>query len=137
MPAIDNYTTTTTTIEDFMPSSALSVSPILTGSIFDEISASPDTATLAISDATRLRLLSTETRLLRPPRWRRRVRRPIDPEDETSSGEDINHIGPVRSRFMYGQNCIHDRAVNTNPLCHNHNNILDFEVVFDDGGQYG
>ncbi|KAG2237023.1 hypothetical protein INT48_001790 [Thamnidium elegans] len=133
MPAIETYNSS---LEDFMPSSALSVSPILTASLFDEITNSPGTAALAISDTNRLRLLSTETRLLQPPRWRSRQppRPTIDTQDQS---DHINHIGPVTSRFMYNQNCINERAVDTGPLCNDLNHMLDFDVVSDDGGQYG
>lgn len=133
MPVIETYSSS---LEDFMPSSAFSVSPILTASLFDEIANSPGTAALAISDTNRLRLLSTETRLLQPPRWRRRQpsRPTIDTQDQF---DDTDHIGPVTSRFMYNQNCIEDRAVDTDPLCNDIHHMLDFDVVFDDGGQYG
>lgn len=61
-----------------------------------------------------------------------------------------NHVGPImpheyRTRgfprsatahFVYGQICLNDRAVNTSPLSGT-DNMLDFDVISDDGGQYG
>lgn len=180
------------TADDFMDSSALAVSPILTSSILDEIYIQPaalDADTLAIGDShaapdlsssrprhhRRSHLAERDTSFVPPPpsaRWRRRLARVVrsvatsdpvnesnnhdddDYEDNSSGDEnDYNHIGPVipnngqgfprsaSSHFIYGQNCLNDRAVNTSPLCNtygeNHSNMLDFDVVFDDGGQYG
>jgi hypothetical protein len=72
-------------------------------------------------------------------------------EDEQELME--NHIGPIMpaenslfprsdsSTFINGQNCLNDRAYNTSPLLLQEQdaivNMLDFEVVFDDGGQFG
>lgn len=187
MPSTDNDSPPPT-VDDFMDSSALAVSPILTASIFDEIYIQPpamDADTLAISenittDSSRPRhhrrshLIDENTLFAPPPppsaRWRRRLARVVsavptsdnvdennNDEDygENSSGdeEDYNHIGPMMpsndqgfprsasSHFIYGQNCLSDRAVNTSPLLtldgENSSNMLDFDVVFDDGGQYG
>lgn len=188
MPSSDNDSPPPT-VDDFMESSALAVSPILTSSIFDEIYIQPaalDADTLAISENNnphdlsrprhhrRSHLAEQDTSFVPPPpsaRWRRRLARVVrsvatsDPVDESnnddddyednSSGDenDYNHIGPVMpsndqgfprsasSHFIYGQNCLNERAVNTSPLCNidgeNNSNMLDFDVVFDDGGQYG
>lgn len=180
MPAIDNDSPPPT-VDDFMDSSALAVSPILTASIFDEIivqTSELDTDTLAISETNnpdilhrrrhhRRSHLAQQTTFAPPPpsaRWRRRLERVVssvaptqdneeDDEDYQSNDDGDDHIGPVMpsdmrgfprsnsTHFLYGQNCLNDRVVNTSPLCSlegkNSSNMLDFDVVFDDGGQYG
>lgn len=90
---------------------------------------------------------------LPPPsaQWTRRLNSMQQAED----GQELidNHIGPITpvenglfpqsnsSTFIYGQNCLNGRAYNTRPLLLQEQdaivNMLDFEVVFDDGGQYG
>lgn len=100
-------------------------------------------------------------------RWRRRLERVInattpghehEEEEANSSGDEdrfSNHIGPMTppheyrhgrgfprsatAHFVYGQqNCLNDCAVETSPLCDGHDeHMLDFDVVSDDGGQYG
>ncbi|KAG2214812.1 hypothetical protein INT46_006604 [Mucor plumbeus] len=88
-----------------------------------------------------------------PPsaRWTSRLSSIQRAEDEQELME--NHIGPIMpaenilfprsdsSTFINGQNCLNDRAYNTSPLLLQEQdaivNMLDFEVVFDDGGQYG
>lgn len=165
MPAVDNYSMITA--EDLMNSSALSVSPILISSIFDEINTSPET--LNISENTidtsylsgqrhhrRSHLAISQTRFAPTPpstRWRRRTPRVINREDDEENSSDearfTDYIGPIAptnyrfprsseaANFIYGQNCLNDLAVNTDSLCTGVNNMLDFDVIFDDGGQYG
>lgn len=101
----------------------------------------------------RLNTSNINTFDLPPPsaRWTSRLSSMQQAEDEQELIE--NHIGPVMptengsfprsdsSTFIYGQNCLNDRAYNTSPLLLQEQgaivNMLDFEVVFDDGGQYG
>jgi hypothetical protein len=75
-------------------------------------------------------------------------------EDEFTNEEEIeDHIGPVllpsvesfprsvTAHYVYGQNCLNGRAYNTSPLLSGSentvNSMLDFDVISDDGGQYG
>lgn len=74
-----------------------------------------------------------------------------DNDDEDFTNED--HIGPVSlpsiesfphtamAHYVYGQNCLNGRAYNTSPLLSGIENtvncMLDFDVISDDGGQYG
>ncbi|KAL7315763.1 hypothetical protein PS15m_004942 [Mucor circinelloides] len=95
---------------------------------------------------------------LPPPsaRWTRRLSsmRRINNEQEVQEAEEENHIGPVMlmshssfprpdaSNFMYGQHCLNDCAYNTSRLLQQEQSttlihMLDFDVVYDDGGQYG
>lgn len=88
------------------------------------------------------------------PRWIRRLSemQRINNEQHVRH-EEVDHIGPVMpashssfprsdaTSFMYGQQCLSDRAYNTSPLLQQGQgtrvNMLNFEVVHDDGGQYG
>ncbi|KAI8646820.1 hypothetical protein BD408DRAFT_428515 [Parasitella parasitica] len=90
---------------------------------------------------------------LSPPsdRWTRRLSSLQQAVDDQDTSE--NHIGPLMPTggssfprsdspsFVYGQNCLSDCAYNTSPLLVQDQNIavnmLDFEIVLDDGGQYG
>lgn len=95
---------------------------------------------------------------LPPPsaRWTRRLSsmRRINNEQGMQEAEEENHIGPVMlmnhtsfprpdaPNFMYGQHCLNDCAYNTSPLLQQEQStalvhMLDFDVVYDDGGQYG
>ncbi|KAK4514772.1 i-AAA protease yme1 [Mucor velutinosus] len=91
---------------------------------------------------------------LPPPsaRWTRRLSAMQRINSEQDVGEEVDHIGPVlpadssfprpnATSFMYGQQCLNDRAYNTSPLLQQGQstrvNMLAFEVLYDDGGQYG
>ncbi|OAC99635.1 hypothetical protein MUCCIDRAFT_114834 [Mucor lusitanicus CBS 277.49] len=94
---------------------------------------------------------------LPPPsaRWTRRLstmQRINNEQDVGQQPGEVDHIGPVMptntsfprsdaTSFLYGQQCLSDRAYNTSPLLQQGQstrvNMLDFEVVYDDGGQYG
>lgn len=143
MPAIDSFSMITP--EDLMNTSALSVSPILVSSIFNEIYTSPET--LDVSDnVDRHHYRRSENRIT--PRWRRRPR-VIDTAPDILGDSEEDNIGPIAptnyrfprttstASFIYGQNCLNDLAVNTSSLCTGVNTTLDFDVIFDDGGQYG
>lgn len=149
MPAVDDYSMRTA--EDLMNTSELSVSPILVSSIFNEIYTSPET--LNVSDALERHHRRSHQSISEPrstlsiARWRRRPRL-INTEPE-ELGDDMGYIGPIAptnyrfprasgtATYIYGQNCLNDLAVNTSSLCTGVNNMLDFDVIFDDGGQYG
>ncbi|CEP19971.1 hypothetical protein [Parasitella parasitica] len=168
MPVIDG-SSPPMTAEDLMATSALEVSPILTASIFDELYASAVDDDTSMhqplppplvhqrqrrhTPLSRLNTNRSSTFELSPPsdRWTRRLsslQQAVEDEDPVE-----NHIGPIMpsgansfprsnsSHFIYGQNCLSDRAYNTSPLLsQNHDvavNMLDFEIVLDDGGQYG
>ncbi|KAL9545002.1 hypothetical protein MBANPS3_007350 [Mucor bainieri] len=92
---------------------------------------------------------------LPPPsaRWTRRLSsmQRVNNEQDADIGQEVDHIGPVMpantsfprsaaTTFMYGQHCLSDRAYNTSPLLQQGQgtrmSMLDFEVVYDDGGQY-
>lgn len=143
MPAIDDFSMMTP--EDLMNTSALSVSPILVSSIFDEIYTSPET--LNVSDSIdRHHYRRSDNRIT--PRWRRRPQ-VINTVPDENADEEEDNIGPIAptnyrfprttsaASFIYGQNCLNDLAVNTSFLCTGVNTTLDFDVIFDDGGQYG
>ncbi|KAG2213469.1 hypothetical protein INT47_009143 [Mucor saturninus] len=143
MPAIDGFSMMTP--EDLMNTSELSVSPILVSSIFDEIYTSPET--LNVSDSIdRHHYRRSDNRIT--PRWRRRphVINTVPGENADEEEDNIGPIAPTNYRFprttsaasfIYGQNCLNDLAVNTSFLCTGVNTTLDFDVIFDDGGQYG
>jgi hypothetical protein len=76
--------------------------------------------------------------------------------EEFTDGDvaEYDHIGPVSlpsiesfprrsvtAHFVYGQNCLNGRAYNISPLLSGSENMvngmLDFDVISDDGGQYG
>lgn len=151
------------TAEDMMPSSALSVSPLLTASIFEEIATSDsgDIEQLSIGDnplSTRDHFYSDRSdryyenrSLFVPPppslRWTRRLstlRRNI--EQENNFDGPVSHPNQsfpysATANFIYGQNCLNGRAVQMSPIlakpeCYAMN-MLDFDIVLDDGGQYG
>ncbi|GAN06827.1 hypothetical protein MAM1_0137c06317 [Mucor ambiguus] len=93
---------------------------------------------------------------LPPPsaRWTRQLSsmQRINNEHDVGGEEEVNHIGPVMpsntsfprsnaTSFMYGQQCLSDRAYNTSLLLQQGQStrvkMLNFEVIYDDGGQYG
>lgn len=94
---------------------------------------------------------------LPPPsaRWTRRLSsmQRINNEQDVRQ-EQVDHIGPVMpashssfprsdaTSFMYGQQCLSDRAYNTSSLLQQQGqgtrvHMLNFEVVHDDGGHFG
>ncbi|KAI8057525.1 uncharacterized protein B0P05DRAFT_559606 [Gilbertella persicaria] len=98
MPSIDHLWTTP---EDMMPTSALSVSPIMTHSLFED---TQDRIGIVLPPPP-------------PTRWTRRL----------------------ESRRLY--QCLNEQACNTSPLLTENGEtiytMLDFDVIYDDGGQYG
>jgi hypothetical protein len=124
--------------EDMMARSALAVSPLLTASIFTD-----NIDELAIEESP----LRPTTFVPPPPsaRWNSRLAR-------ARQDQIVDEIGPVThpiqlfpytatANFLHGQNCLNGKAVQLSPLlanteCHSMH-MLDFDITFDDGGQYG